>query len=72
MDKQARTGDTVLVKSKEMTGRIQTLPWWLGGEGVKTTENKMHLLVGEHLVWKLEGKRPKSLMMSVVYCATLY
>ncbi len=29
-----------LVKSREMTGRSQTLPWWLGGRGVKTTENK--------------------------------
>jgi hypothetical protein len=36
---QARTGDTVLVKSREMTGSSQTLPWWLGGE---TTENKIH------------------------------
>jgi hypothetical protein len=25
MDRQARTGDTVLVKSREMTGRTQTL-----------------------------------------------
>jgi hypothetical protein len=36
MDRQARTGDTVLVKSKEMAGRrsrSETLPWWLGGEG---------------------------------------
>jgi hypothetical protein len=35
MDKQACTGDTELVKSREMT---QTLPWWVGGEEVKTTE----------------------------------
>jgi hypothetical protein len=44
MDRQARTGDTVLVKSREMTGggKSQTLPWWLGGGGVKTTENKIH------------------------------
>ncbi len=42
MDRQARTGDTALVKSREMTGRSQTLPWWLGGEGIKTTENKIH------------------------------
>jgi hypothetical protein len=27
MIRQARTGDTVLVKSKEMTGGTQTLPW---------------------------------------------
>ncbi len=37
MDKQA--GDTVLVMNREMTGRTQTLLWWLGREGVKTTEN---------------------------------
>jgi hypothetical protein len=35
MDRQARTGDTVLVKSREMTGRSQTLPWWLKGRGGK-------------------------------------
>jgi hypothetical protein len=29
MDGQGRTRDTVLFKSKEMTGRSQTLPWWL-------------------------------------------
>jgi hypothetical protein len=40
---QARTRDTVLVKSREMTGRNQTLPWCLGGEGVKATKNKIHL-----------------------------
>jgi hypothetical protein len=38
---QARTGDTVLVKSREMTGRTQTLPWWLREEGVKTTEKNI-------------------------------
>jgi hypothetical protein len=42
MDRQACTGDTVLVKSREVTGSTQTLPWWLGVEGVKTTENKKH------------------------------
>jgi hypothetical protein len=25
-----------------MTGRSQTLPWWLGGGGVKATENKIN------------------------------
>jgi hypothetical protein len=40
MDRQARTSDTVLVKSREMTGRSQTLPRWLGKGGEKTTENK--------------------------------
>jgi hypothetical protein len=43
MDRQDRTPrDTVLVKSREMIGRSQTLSWWLGGGGVKTTENKIH------------------------------
>ncbi len=34
----------VIVKSRVMTGRSQALPWWQGGEGVKTTENKIHWL----------------------------
>jgi hypothetical protein len=38
MDRQARTRDTVLVRCREMTDRSQTLPWWLEGGGVKTTE----------------------------------
>ncbi len=43
MDKQARTGDTVLIKSREMTGRRQILSWVAGGRrGVKTTENNIH------------------------------
>ncbi len=43
MDRQARTTrGTVLVKSRKMTGRRQTQPWWLGKGGVKTTENKIH------------------------------
>jgi hypothetical protein len=33
MDRKTRTSDTVSVKSREMTCRRQTLPWWLGGEG---------------------------------------
>jgi hypothetical protein len=44
MIRQARTGDIVLVKSREITGRSQTLSWWRRGEGVKTTENKIHSL----------------------------
>jgi hypothetical protein len=40
MDREASTPDTALVRSRKMTGRSHTLPWWLGGEGVKTTENK--------------------------------
>ncbi len=42
MDRQSRTGDTVLVKSREMTGRTHTLQWWLEGDRAKTTENKIH------------------------------
>jgi hypothetical protein len=30
MDRQARTHDSVLVKSREMIGCSQTLSWWLG------------------------------------------
>ncbi len=38
MDRQAHTGDTVLAKSKEETGRNQKLPWWLeGGKGRQKT-----------------------------------
>ncbi len=44
MDGRACTGDTVLVRSREMTGRGQTLPRWLGRGGVKTTENKINWL----------------------------
>jgi hypothetical protein len=40
MIRQARAEDTVLVT--EMTDRTKTLPWWVGGEEVKTTENKIH------------------------------
>jgi hypothetical protein len=43
IDRQARTGDTVLVKNREIAGRTQTMPQWLGGLGVKTTEIKIHL-----------------------------
>jgi hypothetical protein len=42
MIRQDRTGDTVLVQSREMTGRSITLPRWLGGEGVETTEKKQN------------------------------
>jgi hypothetical protein len=42
MDRQTRTRDTVLSKSREMTGWSRTLSWWRGGGGVKTTENKIH------------------------------
>ncbi len=50
MDRQARTLGTVIVKSREMTGRRQTLPWWLWGEGVKTADNNIHWI---H--WPVEG-----------------
>jgi hypothetical protein len=40
--RQARTCDirALLLYCIEMTGRASTLPWRLGGEGVKTTEKK--------------------------------
>ncbi len=44
MDRQARTSDTLLVKSRELTGRSQTLLWWLDGGGMKTAENKKYWL----------------------------
>jgi hypothetical protein len=41
MDRLAHTRDTLLVTSREMTGRSQTLPCWMRGD-IKTTENKIH------------------------------
>jgi hypothetical protein len=41
MERQAFTGGAVLVNSREMTSKSQTLTWWLGREEVKTTENKI-------------------------------
>jgi hypothetical protein len=41
MDWRAQSRE-IRIKSREMTGRTQTLLWWLGGEGVKTTENKKY------------------------------
>jgi hypothetical protein len=41
MDKQAGNGDTVLVKSREMTKEPDTAVVAGAGE-VKTTENKIH------------------------------
>jgi hypothetical protein len=40
VERQARNDDTVVVMSREMNRRTQTLPRLLGGEEVKTTENK--------------------------------
>jgi hypothetical protein len=40
-DRQAHTGDRVLVRCRGMTGRSQTLSWWLEGGGVKTTEKNV-------------------------------
>jgi hypothetical protein len=61
MDRQAGTGDTVLVKSREMRGRAQTLPWWMGEKGsrlLKTTENKLHLpLLDASIQNKYGGRR---------------
>jgi hypothetical protein len=43
----------MLVKSREMTGRSPTLPWWLEGGRLKTTENKTTLAA---LSLKLAGE----------------
>ena len=51
MIRQARTGDTVVVKSREMTGWTWTLPWRLGGARVKTTENNILALLGASFWW---------------------
>jgi hypothetical protein len=42
MNRQALTGDKVIVKSIEMAVRSQTLPRWIWGGKVKTTENKIY------------------------------
>jgi hypothetical protein len=44
MDRQARTGDAMLVKSRAITGRNQTLLWWLKGGRLQTTENKIQYI----------------------------
>jgi hypothetical protein len=47
MIRQARSGETVLVKSREMTGiGAKRSRGGCGGEGVKTTENKILCPVG--------------------------
>jgi hypothetical protein len=44
MDRQALTGDTVLVKHREMTGRSQTLPWWLEEGRIYKDDRKQNTL----------------------------
>jgi hypothetical protein len=46
MDRQAPTRDTVLVKSREMTGRSQTLPQWLG----RRCKDDIGTVDGDHYV----------------------
>jgi hypothetical protein len=55
MGRQARTGDTVLVKSRERRGQVGPTHCLgsLGEEGVKTTENKIHWPPLEKLIAKL-------------------
>jgi hypothetical protein len=57
MDRQARTRDTVLVKIREMTGRSQTLPWWLGGKRGKDDRkpNKLAKLCKMIYSWDQKG-----------------
>jgi hypothetical protein len=40
MDRQAPTGDTVYVKSREITVRTQTMPWWVGKKGKRRQKTK--------------------------------
>jgi hypothetical protein len=63
MDRQTRPRDTVFVKSREMKGRSQTLPWWRG-EGVKTTENKNIDLVGSQ---RGHSKNPALNLLACMY-----
>ncbi len=46
MIRQAGTGDTVLVKGRKMTGRTQTLSWWLEEEQWRRQkwENKLQYI----------------------------
>jgi hypothetical protein len=56
MDRQAaRTGDIVLVKGREMTGRIPNTAVVAGGRKVKTTENKIHCPVAVYppVAWRV-------------------
>jgi hypothetical protein len=46
MDRQTRTGDRELVKSRKMTCKSQVLPWWLERGEVKTTEKNALAPVG--------------------------
>ncbi len=54
-------GGTVLVKSR-------TLPWWLGGEAVKTTENKIDLPQSGHLL-KIRMWSHPVLFATLAHCA---
>ncbi len=45
-----RAGDTVLVKTREMTGRSQTLPWVAGGRRGKDDRKQVTLaLLGRNI-----------------------
>jgi hypothetical protein len=57
--RQSCTGDTMIARSREMTGRSQTLLCWLGGGGVKTTENKSTLAPLVEGVDQLKRDGPK-------------
>jgi hypothetical protein len=65
MDRQARKGDTVLFERRVMTGRKQTMPWWLGGGGVKTTENKIQ---GWRNQWKISFVQKKGNEGKLLFC----
>jgi hypothetical protein len=62
MDRQARTRDRVLaVKSREITGRGQTLPWWLEEKGQKQ-QNTLNPL----------RKGMVALAMMILFCMPKY
>jgi hypothetical protein len=71
MIRQARAGDAVLYKSRKITGRTRPLPWWLGEEGVKTTEYigpvaLDHLVISlSQLVWALKRRRPQDRILTI-------
>ncbi len=54
MARQARTGDTVLVKSREMGGRSRILPWWLVGGGGGGHDDRNHNKLAP-LIWPNPG-----------------
>jgi hypothetical protein len=69
---QARTGDTALVKRREMTGRTQTLPWWLGGRRGKD-DRKQNTFSGPDPARQTKGPNKVCVFLKKVFSlCTLY